>query len=74
MASPQETMLVKDALVFLFAAGIIVPVFKKLHLPLVVGFVIAGIGLGPFGLASFIQEVPFTLHHHFRSKGGPHIC
>jgi len=55
-------MLVKDALVFLFAAGIIVPVFKKLHLPLVVGFVIAGIGLGPFGLAAFIQEVPF-LHY-----------
>ncbi len=62
MASPQETMLVKDALVFLFAAGIIVPVFRKLHLPLVVGFVIAGIGLGPFGLASFIQEVPFLAY------------
>ncbi len=59
MASPHETILVKDALVFLFAAGIIVPVFKKLHLPLVVGFVLAGIGLGPYGLASYIQEAPF---------------
>ena len=62
MASPQETILVKDALVFLFAAGIIVPLFKKLHLPLVVGFVIAGLGLGPYGLASFINEAPWLSH------------
>ena len=73
VASPQETMLVKDALVFLFAAGIIVPVFKKLHLPLVVGFVIAGIGLGPFGLASFIQEAPFLRYITISDQKAAHI-
>lgn len=51
-------VLIKDAIVFLFAAGIVVPLFKALRFPAVVGFILAGLALGPFGLGRFAEEVP----------------
>ncbi len=44
---------VKEALVFLFAAGIIVPLARRFKVPSVVSFLLAGIALGPFGLGRF---------------------
>ena len=59
MAVQADGVAVKDAMVFLFAAGVIVPVLKQLRVPAVVGFVLAGIALGPFGLAVFSDAVPW---------------
>ncbi|MEO1100409.1 MAG: cation:proton antiporter [Pseudomonadota bacterium] len=55
-------ILIKDALVFLFAAGVIVPVFRALKIPVVVGFVIAGVLLGPAGLGSLVDGVPILAY------------
>ena len=52
----------EDALVFLFAAGIIVPLFRRLHLPIIVGFVLAGAALGPHGLGALAHDHPFLGH------------
>lgn len=45
-------MMIKDALVFLFAAGVVVPVFRAMRLPAVVGFLLAGLALGPYALGA----------------------
>ena len=42
MAGHGYEVVVKDALIFLFAAGVVVPVFRYLRLPSVVGFILAG--------------------------------
>lgn len=51
-------VMIKDAIVFLFAAGIVVPVFRSLRLPAVVGFIFAGIALGPHGLGQLTEDIP----------------
>lgn len=50
--------MIKDALVFLFAVGIIVPLFRLLKLPKVVGFLIAGVALGPYALGALAENWP----------------
>ena len=57
MAVEADGAAVKAALVFLFAAGVIVPVFKRFRIPAVIGFVIAGLLLGPYGLGRFSDDV-----------------
>lgn len=49
----------KDILVFLIAAGVIVPLFKASRLGAVLGFLIAGVTLGPSGLGRFADTFQF---------------
>ncbi len=62
MASPvgegQEVM-IKDAIVFLFASGVVVPLVRLARLPAVAGFVLAGIALGPHGLGALAETIPW---------------
>ena len=58
MATHGEEILIKDAMVFLFAAGVAVPVFRFLKLPAVIGFMVSGLALGPFGLGVLAEHWP----------------
>ena len=58
MATHGEDILIKDTLVFLFAAGVAVPVFRFLKLPAVVGFMVSGIILGPYALGALTERWP----------------
>ncbi len=58
MGHEGQDILIKDALVFLFAAGIVVPLLRLGRLPIVVGFIVAGIMLGPNGLGQFAERWP----------------
>jgi CPA2 family monovalent cation:H+ antiporter-2 len=58
MVHEGQEVLIKDALVFLVAAGLVVPVLRALKLPAVVGFILAGIALGPSGFSAFSDQVP----------------
>jgi monovalent cation:H+ antiporter-2, CPA2 family len=49
----------KDLLLFLATAGIVVPLFKRLKVSPVLGFLGAGVLLGPFGLGGLAAKVPW---------------
>ena len=53
-----QEILIKDALVFLVAAGLVVPILRALRLPAVVAFILAGIALGPSGFSAFSDQLP----------------
>ena len=57
----MEHSLLFNALVYLAAAVIIVPVAKRLGLGAVLGYLLAGIAIGPWGLG-MIREVEDILH------------
>jgi len=49
----------KDLVVFLAAAGVVVPLFNRLKISPVLGFLAAGVLLGPDGLARFADAAPW---------------
>ncbi|KSV71596.1 cation:proton antiporter domain-containing protein [Sinorhizobium sp. Sb3] len=49
----------KELLLFLATAGIIVPLFGRLKLSPVFGFLAAGMMLGPFGLGALARDLPW---------------
>lgn len=50
----------RDLILFLAAAGIIVPLFGRLRMSPVLGFLAAGVLLGPFVLGRLAQDVPLA--------------
>lgn len=53
-----DVTMMKDALVVLGTAGVVVPLMHRLKVGSVLGFLLAGAVLGPHGLARFIDTVP----------------
>ena len=49
----------KDLVVFLAAAGVVVPLFNRLRISPVLGFLAAGVLLGPDGLARLADSAPW---------------
>ena len=58
-AVPLNTSFYKEALIVLGAAGIVIPLFHRLHVSSVLGFMLVGIVVGPFGLASLAPYLPW---------------
>src|SRR5438270_1051720 len=58
-AVPLNTSFYKEALIVLGAAGIVIPLFHRLHVSSVLGFMLVGIVVGPFGLASLTPYLPW---------------
>ncbi|MEL7545686.1 MAG: cation:proton antiporter [Pseudomonadota bacterium] len=56
MVDHGQEVLIKDTLVFLVAAGLIVPILRWFRLPAVVGFILAGVALGPFGVGQLASQ------------------
>ncbi len=50
----------KDMVLFLATAGIVVPLFKRLKISPILGFLAAGVALGPFGLAALERFAPWV--------------
>ncbi|MCK5910324.1 MAG: cation:proton antiporter [Caulobacter sp.] len=49
----------KDLVLFLATAGIVAPIFKRLKINSILGYLLAGVILGPFGLGRFIPVAPW---------------
>ena len=58
LASPA----ISDALVILGAAGLVIPVFTRFRITPVIGFILIGIAVGPFGLGRMVFEHPWLYH------------
>jgi len=50
---------IKDVFVFLGAAGIVVPLFHRARIGAVLGFLVVGLVVGPYGLGRIAQEYPW---------------
>ncbi len=48
----------KEVLLFLGTAGVVVPLFRRVRISPVIGFIAAGVALGPFGLGRLVREFP----------------
>lgn len=48
-----------DALVILGAAGIIIPVFARFRITPIIGFILVGLLVGPFGLGAHVTDQPW---------------
>ena len=49
----------REVLVFLAAAGIVVPIFHRLRISPVLGFLLVGVAIGPHGAGGLVGEVPW---------------
>jgi CPA2 family monovalent cation:H+ antiporter-2 len=49
----------KDLIVFLVAAGLVVPLFHRARIGAVLGFLLVGVAVGPFGFGQFAGEYPW---------------
>ncbi|MBD2841498.1 cation:proton antiporter domain-containing protein [Erythrobacter rubeus] len=49
----------QDALVILGAAGIVIPVFARFRITPIIGFILIGVLVGPFGLGTLVREIPW---------------
>jgi len=59
MASELSSPMLSDALVILGAAGIVIPVFTRFRITPVIGFILIGIAVGPFGLGKLVYGYPW---------------
>jgi CPA2 family monovalent cation:H+ antiporter-2 len=48
-----------DALVILGAAGIVIPLFARFRITPIIGFILVGLLVGPFGLGSLVPAAPW---------------
>jgi CPA2 family monovalent cation:H+ antiporter-2 len=54
-----ETLNLREVIVFLVAAGVVVPLIRRLGISPVLGFLVVGLIIGPFGLARFTDVLPW---------------
>jgi CPA2 family monovalent cation:H+ antiporter-2 len=59
MATPISPDSYKEVILFLATAGVVVPLFHRLRVSPVLGFLAAGALLGPFGLGRLAEQAPW---------------
>lgn len=59
MHGPLSIETLSDALLVLGAAGIVIPAFARLKISPVIGFILVGIAVGPFGLGQWAATYPW---------------
>ncbi len=62
MAFPLESPAFKDIVVVLGASGLVIPAFAALRISPVVGFILVGVAVGPFGLGGLSADLPWLAH------------
>lgn len=63
MASSElYSPVLSDALVILGAAGLVIPLFAKFRITPIIGFILVGLAVGPYGLGRLVPQVPWLYH------------
>jgi CPA2 family monovalent cation:H+ antiporter-2 len=60
--SDLYTPVISDALVILGAAGAVIPIFARFRITPVIGFILIGLLVGPFGLGRLVPSYPWLYH------------
>ena len=55
----ESGSMLSDALVILGAAGIVIPLFARIRITPVIGFILIGVAVGPFGLGRLVPGQPW---------------
>ncbi|GGD54303.1 sodium:proton exchanger [Erythrobacter arachoides] len=58
MHGAELSSTMSDALVILGATGIVIPLFARFRVTPIIGFILVGLLVGPFGLGRLVDEVP----------------
>ncbi len=59
MNEPTDLSVYKEALLFLVTAGVVAPLFFRLRVSPVLGYLLAGVALGPYGLGAIARKAPW---------------
>ena len=59
MALTADTTALRDALVILGAAGIVIPAFARFRITPIIGFILIGVLVGPYGLVRLSDALPW---------------
>ena len=62
MPLPIDSTPFSDSLVILGAAGLVIPAFARFRVNPVIGFILVGVLVGPFGLGALVDRVPWQFH------------
>ncbi len=62
MHGTEISPLMKDALVILGAAGIVIPLFARFRVTPIIGFILVGLLVGPYGLGRMVFEYEWLSH------------
>ncbi len=65
MTSPVDPSAYKEALIFLGTAGVVIPIFRKLGISSILGFLIVGALVGPYMLGGLAQTYPWLANFVF---------
>ncbi len=60
MSLPLESSAFKDIFIVLGASGLVIPGFAALRISPVVGFILVGVAVGPFGLGALSSQFPMA--------------
>ena len=59
MNGPVDLSVYKETLLFLVTAGVVAPLFFRLRISPVLGYLLAGVALGPYGLGAVARKAPW---------------
>ena len=59
MAAELYSPVMSDALVILGAAGIVIPLFTRFRITPIIGFILVGLLVGPYGLGAHVDDYPW---------------
>ena len=62
MAAEFSSPILSDALVILGAAGLVIPVFARFRITPIIGFIMIGLLVGPYGLGRLVFDHPWLAH------------
>jgi CPA2 family monovalent cation:H+ antiporter-2 len=62
MTSELYSPLLSDALVILGSAGIVIPLFARFRITPIIGFILVGLLVGPYGLGAHVREHPWLYY------------
>jgi monovalent cation:H+ antiporter-2, CPA2 family len=70
MSAELYSPVLSDALVILGAAGIVIPVFARFRITPIIGFILVGLLVGPYGLGSLVDDAPWLYYVTISSPEG----